>query len=459
MSLNKNTGHYQGILLKVLILGLITFHFVPLLISAFYSQPTSVDDYCYADTVQKFGMFEAMNMYYTQVTGRYLSTFLQHILNPLSYGKEFNVGFKVLPVVFLMAMIGAVMMLLKQVFESKAAMTGAALIFVTVFASQIPSISEGLYWFASVVVHWLGFVLFFVNCAFLLKLNSLQKLSISTHIIAIVSVLLAAGASEPAFLSFVMLCFAVVAFQFVKYRKVNKSVLLLTGVSLIGVALIKFSSSNMGKQNIALSELDLNLLIQVLVEIASFAKNFISWYLGGAVVLYILYFGNNIRANKLFNVPILYVLLVWFGVVYFNHFIGVVGVGGSAPRVWNGIYLYFLTGLFFVISVAWNRFGVALQPIVAVKIGVVAIALLASLKTDTLLVYKDVKHGTFTKYTNEIEERLAVLNSEDDGLTLPLIQNKPHSLFFYDMNVNPHGQWSKCLGDYYGKHQVTFEEN
>ncbi|MDP5139782.1 MAG: hypothetical protein NWP83_04845, partial [Spirosomaceae bacterium] len=71
MSLNKNTGHYQGILLKASIFGLIAFHFVPLLISAFYNQPTSVDDYCYADTVQKFGMFEAMNMYYTQVTGRY----------------------------------------------------------------------------------------------------------------------------------------------------------------------------------------------------------------------------------------------------------------------------------------------------------------------------------------------------------------------------------------------------
>lgn len=459
MSLNKNTAQYQSILLKASIFGLIAFHFVPLLISAFYNQPTSVDDYCYADTVQKFGMFEAVNMYYTQVTGRYLSTFLQHILNPLSYGRQFNGWFTVIPIVFLLGLIGAVRMLLKQVFESKPYITVAALIFVTVFASQMPSIAEGLYWFASVVVHWLGFVLFFVNCAFLLKLNSSEKVSTINHVVAIFSVLLAAGASEPAFLSFVMICFAVITFQSFKRRKVNKSVLWLTGVGLIGVALIKFSSSNMGKQNVALSELDLNLLFQVFLEIASFAKRSISWYVVSILVLYVLFLGNSIRANGLFNLPIWYVIIVWFGVVYFNHFIGVIGVGGSAPRVWNGIYLYFLSGLFFIVAVLWHKYGVELRSKAVLKTVIVAVALIASLKTDTLLIYKDVKHGTFTKYTDEIEERLALLNSEKDGLILPLIENKPFSLFFYDMNVNPHGQWSKCLGDYYGKQEVTFEEN
>ncbi len=459
MSLKKNTAQYHGILLKATISGLIAFHFVPLLISAFYSQPSSVDDYCYADTVQKFGMFEAINMYYTQVTGRFLSTFLQHILNPLSYGSQFNAWFKIIPIVFLIGMIGAVSILLKQVFESRLHTTAAAVLFVTVFVSQMPSIAEGLYWFASVVVHWLGFVLFFVNCAFLLSINSLQKFSTSKHILATMSVLLAAGASEPAFLSFVMICFAVVASQFIKHRKVNKSVLWLTVVSLIGVALIKFSSSNIGKQNVALSELDLNILLQIFLEITSFTKRFISWYLVNIVVLFVLFLGNNIRTSKLFDLPIWYVIIVWFGVVYFNHFIGVIGVGGSAPRVWNGIYLYFLLGLFFTVAVLWNKYGVELRPNAVLKTTVAAVALVASLKTDTLLVYKDVRHGTFTKYTKEIEERLATLNSANDGLVLPLLKNKPYSLFFYDMNVNPHEQWSKCLGDYYGKQEVTFEKN
>jgi hypothetical protein len=459
MSLNKNTAQYQSILLKVLIFGLITFHLVPLLISAFYSQPTSVDDYCYADTVQKFGMVEAIRMYYTQVTGRYLSTLLQHVLNPLSYGSQFNEGFKILPIVFLIALVGAVRMVLKQVFVSKPFITVAALVFVTTFTSQMPSIAEGLYWFASVVVHWLGFVLFFVNCAYLLQLSFQKKASKSSLVLATISILLAAGASEPAFLSFVIVCFAVIVFQLFKFRKVNKKVLWLTGVGLVGVALIKFSSSNMGKQNVALSDLDFNLLLQVLVEIGSYTKSFVSWYLGSILVLYLVFFGNDVRENKLFNLPVWYVALTSIGVVYFNHFIGVVGVGGSAPRVWNGIYLYFLAGLFSTVSVLWHKYGTELKTTTFFKIGLATIALVASLKTNTLFTYKDVRHGTFTKYTHEIEQRISALESEKDGIELPLIEYKPYSLFFYDMNVNPYGQWTKCLGDYYGKQQVTFKEN
>jgi hypothetical protein len=109
--------------------------------------------------------------------------------------------------------------------------------------------------------------------------------------------------------------------------------------------------------------------------------------------------------------------------------------------------------------VLWHKYGVELKTTTFFKAGLVMVALLASLKTNTLFTYKDVRHGTFTKYTNEIEQRISILESEKDGIELPLIEHKPYSLFFYDMNVNPHGQWTKCLGDYYGKQKVTFKEN
>lgn len=458
MSLNKNIAQYQGILLKVSVIGLLAFHIVPLFISAFYALPTSVDDYCYADTVKKFGMFEAMRMYYTQVTGRYLSTFLQHILNPLSYGKDFDIGFKLLPLAFWAGMVAAVYMLLKQVFTSKRLLIAAALIFASVFTSQLPSLAEGLFWFASVVVHWLGLILFFVNCAYLSKLIGSEQLKSRDFIIATVVLLLSAGASEPAFLSFVLVCFAVLAYRLVRFRKLSKGLIWLGFVSLIGVALIKFSSSNMGKQNVALSELDEKLLVQVLQEIISYAKRFISIYLGVVILLYLVFFGNEIRANRLFQLPVWYVLAISCGVIYFNHFIGVVGVGGSAPRVWNGIYLYFISSLFLVVSVLWHKYGVDLQISTWGKVGLIAVALLVSLRTDTLLIYKDVRHGTFEKYNIEIEQRKSLLESQRDGIELPLLENKPYSLFFDDMNTNPHGLWSKCLGDYYGKQQVTFTE-
>jgi hypothetical protein len=215
----------------------------------------------------------------------------------------------------------------------------------------------------------------------------------------------------------------------------------------------------MGKQNVALSDLDFNLLLQVLIDIGSYTKSFVSWYLGSILALYLVFFGNDVRGNKLFNLPVWYVVLASFGVVYFNHFIGVVGVGGSAPRVWNGIYLYFLVGLFFTVSVLWHKYGIELKITTFFKVGLAVVALIASLKTNTLFTYKDIRHGTFTKYTHEIEQRISMLESEKDGIELPLIEYKPYSLFFYDMNVNPHGQWTKCLGDYYGKQQVTFKEN
>lgn len=455
---DKNIALCKSILLKAIVASLLAFHIVPLLISAFYALPTSVDDYCYADTVKKFGMFEAMRMYYTQVTGRFLSTFLQHILNPLSYGKDFDIGFKILPVAFWGGIVAAVYTLLKQIFVSERLLVVSAFLFVSVFTSQLPSISEGLFWFASVVVHWLGLILFFVNCAFLLKLTKPSNSFNQTLGIATVTLLLSAGASEPAFLSFVLVCFAVLFYQIVRYRKLNKRLVWLAFVSLVGVALIKFSSSNIGKQNVALNELTVSVLFQVLLEIVSYARNFLSIYLGIVVVIYLLFFGNSIKQNKLFQLPMWYVLLVSMSVIYFNHFVGVVGVGGSAPRVWNGIYLYFIVSLFFIVSVLWHKYGVELQVGSWVKIGLIVVALAASLRTNTWLIYKDVRHGTFEKYTTEIEKRKLLLESASNVVELPWIQNKPYSLFFYDMNTNPHGLWSKCLGDYYEKQQVTFTE-
>ncbi len=455
---DKNIAPYKSILLKVAVFTLLAFHIVPLFISAFYALPTSVDDYCYADTVKKFGMFEAMRMYYTQVTGRFLSTFLQHVLNPLSYSKNFDIGFKLLPIAFWVGMVTAVYMFLKQIFVSERLLVVSALLFVSVFTSQLPSISEGLFWFASVVVHWLGLILFFVNCAFLLMLAKPSD-SLNWRLgAASVVLLLSAGASEPAFLSFVLVCFAVIIYRVVRYRKLSKRLVWLGLVCLVGVALIKFSSSNMGKQNVALNELTVDLLFQVLLEIGSYARNFLSIYLGIVVATYLIFFGNSIRQSKLFNLPVWYVLLVGAGVIYFNHFVGVVGVGGSAPRVWNGIYLYFIASLFFTVSVLWHKYGIELQISVWAKIGLIVVALTASLRTNTWLIYKDVRHGTFEKYTTEIEKRKLLLESASNVVELPWIQNKPYSLFFYDMNTNPHGLWSKCLGDYYGKQQVTFIE-
>lgn len=459
MLLSKISTQYLSTLLKVAIFGLLAFHIVPLLISAFYTQPTSVDDYCFADTVKKFGMFEAMKMYYTQSSGRYFTIFLVHGVNPLSYGSQFNVGFKFLPLIFFVTMICAVKMLLKQIFASQKWLLVTSLLFMTIFVSQMPSIAEGLYWFASAVVHWLGFVLFFVNCANLLKATIQKDYSIKDSVLSTFVIILSAGTSEPAFLTFVIICFAVALFNLIKYRFVNKNVLWLIGVSLIGVALIKFSSANIGRQNVAFSELDWKLLIQVLLEIVTFAKWFVSLYLGVAVLLYIFFLGNEIKRNGLFNLPVWYVLLVSCGIIYFNHFIGVIGVGGSSPRIWNGIYLYFISGLFFIVSVLWHKYGVELKINNWSKVGLIAVALGVSLRTNTLEVYRDIKHGTFEKYNVEIQHRITMLESEKDGLILPLIENKPFSLFFQDMNYNPHGLWSKCLGDYYEKQKVTFEEN
>ena len=73
--------------------GLLTVGLVPLLALAFYNHPSPVDDYCYIDTVFKYGYFEAMNYYYTGWTGRYFGILLNHS-NPLII--KWAGGFKLL---------------------------------------------------------------------------------------------------------------------------------------------------------------------------------------------------------------------------------------------------------------------------------------------------------------------------------------------------------------------------
>ena len=73
----RSLGNWVNILLMVSVLA-------PLLALSYYNQPSPADDYCYIDTVFKYGWLEAMNYYYSGWTGRYFGIFLNHT-NPLLF--------------------------------------------------------------------------------------------------------------------------------------------------------------------------------------------------------------------------------------------------------------------------------------------------------------------------------------------------------------------------------------
>ncbi|KAA9349548.1 hypothetical protein [Larkinella humicola] len=149
----------------LLLTGCLLLVSIPLVWLAFYNHPSIVDDYCFAYTVMRFGVWKSQMMYYDGWTGRYFHNFIVHT-SPLIW-RWFG-AYTVFPMLLLLALWSGFFALIRQLgrsvlatSEQIAIASGVCFLYIT----QLRSIAEFFYWYTGLAGYSLAcvFLLFLIG--------------------------------------------------------------------------------------------------------------------------------------------------------------------------------------------------------------------------------------------------------------------------------------------------------
>lgn len=454
--------------------GLLTVGLVPLLALAFYNHPSPVDDYCYIDTVFKYGYFEAMNYYYTGWTGRYFGILLNHS-NPLII--KWSGGFKLLSFLLISGLAGSFYLLIRELLPkwNRLGIVGLTGGILFLFVLKIMSVVEAFYWMAAFVTYTVPNILTLYWLVVMIRWyqlpnGTLQKL---TAIWAGFLVFAVIGCSETNLTIMVLLVAGWFGYQLVIHRKWDWFSVFLVGVAAISCYIFFTSPGN--AQRLGGNPEGRNFTLSTLQSLKLLVKLGFDWVFRTPLLVFTILWiavlpklieaeGNN---NRYFSVPLWASALAYLGVLFVQIFPSYYGIGiEPAPRVINSVYLYFLLGWFYNVAVLvqWlhktNSLGAQkwyLPP--SIKAVLAMLILVSALFSQNLrMVYGDWLRGRASAYDIELKERYAYIEkTPGDTVYVAALKSKPKSLLMDDANVDPKHWWSKCMGGYFGKKAVVLK--
>jgi hypothetical protein len=461
-------GNWVNILLMISVL-------LPLVLLSHYNHPSPADDYCYIDTVFKFGWLEAMNFYYTGWTGRYFGIFLNHS-NPLLFHSVG--GFKILPVVLLGGIIFALYNLFRHLTPtlSRLAHLGFAGVVFFLYILKMASMSEAFYWMAAFVTYTVPNIFTLLWIVLVLRYYRQDTSSAKVLLAALSGFLVFAviGSSETNLLIMILLMGSWWVYRILFHRKVDGFMIAMLAVMIVSAYLYFSSPGNQAR--IGGNPLGGDVVFSFTSSFKKLASLSADWILRTPLLLFtfawlVVLSRLSIGARNYFSVPVWYVVLVFIGILAAQLFPSYYGVGiEPTPRVINCVYFFFLIGWFYVVGVIFHyfrkgdesRFSFSGIRYVFLYVMLAVASFLAFYSsTNVRLVYTDLLKGKAAAFDREMNSRYEMLRtSREDVVYLPALENKPLSIFYDDdIKTDNNHWWNKCMAGYFGKKAVYLKEN
>ena len=471
---SKSTINRLGVGLA---LGLLSVVLVPLVVLSFYNHPSPADDYCYIDTVFKYGWLEAMHYYYTGWTGRYFGILLNHS-NPLIL--HWMGGFTVLPLLLLTGLLGAFWTLLAELlsedFTSQARFLMLAVLFFLCIL-QLPDIAGALYWMASFVTYTVPAIATLLGILIVLRIQRLdaseKSLYLALSLFAAFLVFASIGSSETNLMITLVLLGGWWIFRLANQRRVDLLMSLLALTTVVSCYL--FFSAEGNATRLGGNPLSGNILFSFVSSFRTLAVLVVGWLWKTPLLPFTLLWVAMLTQHPLgaasrryFEVPLWYAGGVYVGLMASQLFPSYYGIGiEPAPRAINNVYLFFVLGWFYLVTVSWIRYAPRLRGLVAsdrslLWIGTICVGMslyTAYASANIRGIYRDWLRGTAAAYDREMTERYALLQAtQETEVYLPPLQHLPFALYVEDIKDNPEHWWNKCMAGYFGKEKILLKE-
>jgi hypothetical protein len=453
--------------------------YVPLLLLSAHNHPSAADDYCFADTAVRYGFWQAQHYYYNGWTGRYFSNMLVHG-NPLVWG--WYDGFRVIPALIVTGLLAATYALINELLRDQSVrirLLTTALTFYTIITA-LQSTVEAFFWTAAVASYTIPTVLTLYLLVVLLRWYRLPPglLKTLTTVWAGVLVFAIVGSGETNLVLLTLILLAIGAYRLFFRRTVDGLIAYLLVVALASSALVFLAPGNAIR--LGSNEIAGNLVATFTATVRFMATALLTWLWQTPVIpLSVFWLPIAVRLNKadssvrtLFQLPPLLLSVLYIGLLFVLMFPSVYGLGVAPGRVMNLVYIVFLLGWFYVLTVwvGWLiRRGGPLGNWLTVGSGLdkprtggwatalVSIWLIGTawLSPTVHQLYGDLLSGRAATYDREMTERRQQLMQPADTLRLTPISVYPASLNIDDIHTDQNHWWNRCQAGYYGHKAVV----
>lgn len=460
-------GYYLGYALLVFFFLLAL---LPMLALSFFNQPSPADDYCYIDTVQKYGFWQAQSFYYNGWSGRYFAYFLAHG-NPLLY--QFPAGFKIYSALLILFFLFSAHHLGKKLLgatRSGWAATGFMMVLFGMFVFYMPSIAEGFFWMITSLTNTLPVLLLFWLPTFLPLGKNEKPYSILHLLIASVLIFMMVGCSEIALLVTAI----VLAFIMLEMILSGQSIApqwavlwLVFGLSAYLLISAPGNQVRMGGNEMS-GAIFPSLYGAFVLTLQCIGK----WIFKTPLLFASLVFSIVVLTSKeRIKLPFQYhsglkLVLTWgaflglLAACFFPTFYGGLAILGELPppeRTFNTVYLLFLSGwfysLFVTVSVLRDKINFSEQQYHWIAVAIAGILLVyAYLSPNFKLMYRDLRNGTAYRYDQQIKERYrTIAEATSDTVTVAPLKDIPATLYIDDIRLENDHLWNRCYSGYFGK--------
>ncbi|MBB6612219.1 hypothetical protein H7F15_14305 [Pontibacter sp. Tf4] len=419
---------------------------LPFLLLSMYTHPAA-DDFSFAVRDKRLDYLTVLEQFYMTWTGRYFSTITLFRINPMIYDSV--VAYKgyvlVLLLLFSAAVYYIVRVVSRQVFSINYSLALAAML-VVLYLLQLPSPSEGFYFFSTYATYQLPNILLIGMLGLLLKFFRTQQVAARKLYTGLIAILIVAivGSNE---MALVITCTTIGFVTIINLKNTELRpyllVLFIVCVSSCLVAVLAPGNFNRMHEHPNGGKLIWSVVYGGFMTVLTFYR----WLLPvlAASIIYLLYFGlplaHNYKHSRVFAANLWLTIVFYLATIFLMNFAFAWSTGERpTPRLENVIYFFFLFGWFYVLQTGIQKYSSRLTSLRHTSPVIPTIALLmfllsvVSIDSNISTAYVDLLSGKAKAYDKALTQRYSLLQDADcrvcDVPPLPAI---PKTIFFHDI--------------------------
>jgi hypothetical protein len=450
----------------------------PFFILAAFNHPAA-DDFTVTYTVNTKGFWDAQVYWYFKWTGRYISTAIVSLLQPLVYKSIFL--YRIYPVLLLLGTLLSTHHLLRSLFvkvETKKLWAICSIITIALI-SILPSIVQGYYWVPGSLIYMLAniFTLLFASYLIKFEINKDNKYLL----ISIVCGVLAIGSNElNLFIVLFILGFWAIG-HFFSARKLHwktTATILFLGVASV---LSLFAPGNAargsviektpGNESLTLHDP----LFALSKSVHHGLSDIVNWVLfSPLLIVCIIIFLKHSELKSVLKTTI-HPAIIWLGLIclyfflYFPYYYGTGNPDSSTfPSRTSNVICFFIcisVPISILYTLKWfeeiKRIRLELKTSNRIFQGLsVAFVIIILVTGNMKMVLKDLRSRDFIAYNRELNSRYDLIaRSSADTLVVDSLHFFPRTIYMGDISADP-GNWINApYAKYFGKKLIRLKNS
>ncbi|GAA4392229.1 DUF6056 family protein [Hymenobacter koreensis] len=465
---------------------------LPFVALCWYAHP-SADDFLTANEVRKYGHWGYIPFMYLNWTGRYTSTVLWGLLNPVSYGNTTE-GYGLVCLLLILALPVVLYVLLQALLPGqfrRFTLWVSSGVLTALFLVQMPSPAEGFYWITSTYNYLLPALLTLLALAALARRAAAATPAARRRWLVAAGVLavLAIGGNETNALVLALGVGGFTALRSLQRRRIEWEYVGLSAAIALACAAAFLAPGNFAR-------LDQSAHASSVLEAADKAalsayRGLVNW-LGNGVVLaltvLLLPVGFRLRnlpnlpLNQLAQNPLFITLLIPVSLILVQ-FLAWWATNQPMPaRSRNVLYLFFLIG-WFLNAYAWARYfwrnstrgtlrlpGYAQAALIGWIVVVFALGHTRKMRgrephdnlNNVLVAYQDWLNGAAARYDAQLTARYQVLKAKgwsSEHVVVEPLQDPPRTLLFGDITPDVNDWSNLAYAEFFGQKSIRVPAN